>query len=515
MSEREHNQTGEDPWAHVSSGPTPIYRSNPRPTRPSGPASQPAAPTSTTPSAFAQPPLPLTPPHRRSRKGLIVVLVIALVVALCGGAWYLYAFRQNHAGLHDLGDRPADSAGTNILLIGSDNRGGANAAYGKNVEGERGDVTILLHVSGDGKSATIVGIPRDSIVNQPSCTTESGRVMPAEQAPFNAAYARGGISCTVKTFEQLTRIRVDHFVVVDFTGFKNMVDALGTVSICLPKAVNDPDSGLNLPAGRQEVGGEDALAYVRMRYGLGDGSDLARVKRQQAFLAAVAQKATSSDTVTNPVKLTRFIRAATGATTVDEDFSNAQMISLANTLNSIGLNNINFVTLPTRPHPTNTNWVDWTASANALWAQLSNDTYKPGDEQPSNQPSSQPSSSGAIPVVKIAPDAVHVQILNGTGKPGLAASAQQQMQAMGFTVTSTGTAAGSFPTTVVRHRPDMAQSAATVVAAIPGAVAQSTPGMGATMQVVLGNNFTSLQKIIVKASTEHVKVRKAAEDICS
>ncbi len=476
--------------------------------------------------------------RQRSRLQVAAIVLLVLLVLAAGGLWILKKDMLNfhRTSYGDVGNRPdSTNNALNILLIGSDNREGSNAKYGKDIPGQRGDVTILLHINGNRNSATLVGIPRDSYVLIPECTNSNNVKVPAENNLFNSAFARGGISCTVKTFESLTRIRVNHFVIVDFTGFKRMVDALGTVNICLPQAVNDPDSGLTMSAGRHEVGGEQALAYVRVRENIGDGSDLGRMKRQQAFLAAVAQKATSTGVLTNPLKLRNFIKAASSAATVDEDFSDTEMLSLGHSLRGIGLNAINFATLPVLASPVNDNWVEWGPSAYALWDQLRNDTYQPSQASVAtaqsvphtgNRPSvklpqqfTQPewSSLNGQPVVAIAPQSIHLSVANGTGQAGLAATVAGQLGGLGFKVDSIANAEGSYPVTVVRHGEQSSQIAAasTVLASIPGAAHQTVTGMGDQIQVILGTNFTKTQAVIVQGSTANVKVRKAADDVCS
>ena len=197
----------------------------------------------------------------------------------------------------------------NILLLGSDSRDGDNKAYfSPDISGERSDTTILVHISPNRDHAVAISFPRDSMVQVPQCTKKNGQKVPPFFGMINAAFAYAGAPCTWKTIESTTDIHIDHYVKIDFTGFKRVVDALGGVEICVPHAVNDPRANLSLRAGRQVVKGNDALGYVRTRYGIGDGSDLERIQRQQKFMASVVNKATSGSMLTDPARVVQVPR---------------------------------------------------------------------------------------------------------------------------------------------------------------------------------------------------------------
>ena len=164
---------------------------------------------------------------------------------------------------------------------------------------------------------------------------------------FNAAYAVGGPACTIKTVEKLTNIRINHFVVIDFNGFRKMVDALGGVEVCVPKEVNDTTGHIYLPAGTYNVKGQRALDYVRVRHDISDNGDIGRMKRQQTFLASMANKAVSAGTLVNPVRLVKFLDAATKSLTTDTGLSSLNKLGgLAKSLKGIGLDQIQFLTVP-------------------------------------------------------------------------------------------------------------------------------------------------------------------------
>lgn len=233
----------------------------------------------------------------------------------------------------------------NFLVIGSDTRAGADAKYG-NTSGARSDTTMLVHLSPDRAKATIISIPRDAWVDIPTCTATDGSTVQEHEEMFNSAFSIGGPKCTIKTVQKLTGIAVTHFVEIDFSGFASMVSAMGTVTVCSPEAVSDPGSGLRLHPGQNPLDGEQALAYVRARETLGDGSDLGRIKRQQLFLGAVLRQATQGPMLSNPGRLTKFLDAATKAITVDKGTSFSDLRTLATSMQGLDLGRVIFYTTP-------------------------------------------------------------------------------------------------------------------------------------------------------------------------
>jgi LCP family protein required for cell wall assembly len=289
----------------------------------------------------------------------------------------------------------------NILLLGSDTREGLdNAKIGGDTPG-LSDTTILLHLSADRQRAYGVSLPRDAMVERPDCVTEDGGTDPGGLSMFNAAYAVGGPACTQRTVEQLTGIHIDHFVVVDFSGFKHMVDALGGVEVCVPEEVNDDIGNIHLPAGTFEADGDQALDYVRVRHGISNNGDIGRMKRQQAFLASMSNKAISAGTLANPVKLYNFLDAATESLTTDPDLANLKNLAeLANQLRNIGLDKIQFMTVPWEWWEEDRNRVVWAPEAEQLWRRLESDRplsreMAQGVTTAADAPSNKPKTSGS------------------------------------------------------------------------------------------------------------------------
>lgn len=281
------------------------------------------------------------------------------------------------------GDRPTEVAENpdggrpvTVLVMGSDSREGENSFIGGGTEtGAKSDTTLVVHMSADRDWATAVSIPRDSVVEVPDCIDPaSGQVVPGSRRIFNDAFTTGGPACTIKTVESLTDLRIDDWVVIDFSGFTAVVDALGTVPICLSKPVNDTKHHIYLPAGRNEVDGETALAYVRERYTLGDGSDLGRIERQQAFLSSVLQKATSAGTLANPARTYAFLDAVTKSLVMNPELSSLpRLAAMAQDVQQVGLNNVQFLTVPNGPDPNDENRLVWTEQSADLWQALRSD----------------------------------------------------------------------------------------------------------------------------------------------
>jgi LCP family protein required for cell wall assembly len=233
----------------------------------------------------------------------------------------------------------------NFLIIGSDTRQGEGAGFG-NAAGARADTTILVHLSAGHHKATVISFPRDSWVHIPACKAADGSVVAAHDEMFNSAFSVGGPQCTVATVQELTGIAVTHYVEIDFSGFKKVVDALAGVSICSPRAVDDPKSHLHLKPGVNHLGGAQALAFVRARETLGDGSDLGRIRRQQMFLGAVLRQAMSGSLFSDPVRLTDVLDAITKAITLDTGTTLGDLRKLASSLSGLNPKKVDFYTAP-------------------------------------------------------------------------------------------------------------------------------------------------------------------------
>ncbi len=245
----------------------------------------------------------------------------------------------------------------NILLIGSDTRSGKdNRKYGPDKGTQRSDTTILLHLAGDRKSATAVSLPRDLMVEIPSCRKPDGSRTKKQFTQFNSAFESGGTACTIRTVERLTGIRVDHHMVIDFAGFKGMVDAVNGVEICLKEPIDDDDALLRLDKGRQKLNGEQALGFVRARKTIGDGSDTERMERQQRFLGALVNKVQSNGVLLNPTRLYPVLDEATKSLTTDPGLNSLKdLYNLVRGMRDIPTEQVQFMTVPRQPYALNPN----------------------------------------------------------------------------------------------------------------------------------------------------------------
>ncbi|MFE5911754.1 LCP family protein [Streptomyces wedmorensis] len=313
--------------------------------------------------------------------------VSVVVLAAAGAGWWFYRKLDGNITTDTTAadelrryekERPPAGTSTarNILLIGSDTRAGeGNRKYGRDKGTQRSDTTILLHLSAGNASATAVSLPRDLMVTIPSCRKPDGTRTREQFAQFNWAFEFGGTACTIRTVEKLTGIRVDHHMVIDFRGFKKMVDAVDGVEICLKEPVNDADAHLKLPAGRQTLHGEQALGFVRARKSLGNGSDTERMDRQQQFLGALVNKVQSDGVLLNPTKLYPVLDAATKAITTDPGLDSLRdLYDLARAMRSVPTEKVQFLTVPRRSYSYDANRDELVQpAASQLFKQLRED----------------------------------------------------------------------------------------------------------------------------------------------
>ncbi|TWG03525.1 LytR family transcriptional attenuator [Streptomyces brevispora] len=265
----------------------------------------------------------------------------------------------------------------NILLIGSDSRAGDNRKYGRDDGGsQRSDTTILLHMAADRKSTTAMSIPRDLMVNIPACHRQDKTTSKPQFSQFNWAFEFGGTACTIRTVEKMTGVRIDHYMVVDFNGFKDMVDAVKGVDICLKEPINDTAAHLKLPAGRQKLNGEQALGYVRVRKSIGNGSDTERMDRQQQFLGALVNKVQSNGVLLNPTRLYPVLDAATKALTTDPGLDTLKdLYELVRGMRNVPTDKVQFLTVPRKPYTADPNRDELVQpDADRLFKQLRDDT---------------------------------------------------------------------------------------------------------------------------------------------
>ncbi|WP_103338074.1 LCP family protein [Amycolatopsis sp. CA-126428] len=364
---------------------------------------------------------------RSARFGRIAAAVVAGLVFLgIGGAWgaqtyfdakftQVSALDENSA---DIQDADAQANDENFLMVGSDTRDGASDEEGvgtaDSTPGARSDTVMVAHIPADRKRVVVTSFPRDLEINRPACqrwdpaqgkTTD--QVSPAQKiAKLNTAYAVGGPPCVTKVIQQITGLRINHFVGIDFNGFKEMVDAVHGVTIHTDIPIDDEILGkVLMQTGDVTISGDQALNYVRARHVKADvaKSDYDRIKRQQAFIGALLKKVMSSDVVLDPGKLTDFINAFAKATFGD-NLGVKQMMTLAQSMKGLDQSKITFLTVPTVGMAnTRGNEVLVVSKTKALFDALRNNTPLPdpkapvpvSEQAPPTSSSSKPKSSGS------------------------------------------------------------------------------------------------------------------------
>lgn len=431
--------------------------------------------------------------------------------------------RIDIAGLSAAADDAGHTPPMTILVVASDSREGISRAqaaqlhlgtadYGK----PRTDTMMLVHIGADASDVSVVSLPRDTLATIPAYTDDKGKRHNMHQAKLNAAFEAGGAALMVKTVESLTKVPINHYVEINFNGFLQMVDAVDGVDVCLPQAMKDKKSGLNLPAGRQTITGPQALAYVRARY-VDPTADLGRMKRQQKFVASLMKKALSAGTLLNPVRLNDFLSAVAGSITMDSGLDRDQVLALADRLKGTSPGSIAFLTVPIAGSK------DVKGIGNVLmWDQT--EAARLFSAIKSDQPIVKPATASAAPTVTVAPGQVKVKVLNGTSTVGLAGKAANDLAKVGFSIAGPAANAPApvGATTVVSYDPRFDQSAKTVAAALPGSKLTAVPGLGRTIQVTVGTSYNGATKVKVSSATPTgtttttgLKARTVAQDICS
>nr|WP_229697692.1 LCP family protein [Streptomyces lasiicapitis] len=428
---------------------------------------------------------------------------VVLLAALGAGVW---AYQDLNSNIHGAdvdaklgGDRPANlSPGSkNVLVVGSDSRDGDSAEYGRGLQSMQSDTLMLVHLPASREWATAVSFPRDSWVKIPSCDQGDGTHSAAHHFKINAAFSLGGstgdvggaAACTIKTVEANTGLRVDHFVSVDFQGFKGMVDALGGIEVCPKQSIHDKKAHLDLEAGCQNLRGEKALGYVRTRYSVGDGSDIGRIGRQQEFMEALAEKAQSK--LANPKALYGFLRSVTESLTTDRSLAGIKpLYGLASELKEIPGDRLTFLTVPNYPRQ-----ADFPADkANVVWqfpqaAELF--TALARDEEVGRAEKKRLESASRHPVYA---SSVRVRVLNGTDSPGRAADVAERLRDAGFTVTKTGNSPAGTRITRVSYPEGMEERAEQVASRLPGTrAAQEEDAPRGLVTVTVGEDFDGVR----------------------
>lgn len=444
-------------------------------------------------------------PSWRALTGAAAIIATFAVVATSLVAYAKYrglvgSIHRENVTAAMLGKRPPYTAGLNILVIGSDSRQGLGRKFGAGVLGARSDTSMLLHIAPGHTRADIISFPRDSMVPVLACTNDgqghAGQTaQPGVVERLNATFSAGGAPCLWKTLEQETGIRIQHFVEVNFAGFQSIVNDVGGVPVCLPFAINNPQSRLHLAAGKHVVNGAQALAFVRLRENIGEGSDTQRIQRQQYFLASVMQKLRTTNLLTQPNRIFNVVRDVAKSLTTDTGLDLSTMLRIANSMKSLSSSSVQLVTVPVVPYVGD-------PAAELSWAQPQAARMFRAIQADRNLPvvakhkgSGKGKAKAGTVVTTVSPAKVHVQVLNGSGVAGVAGTTATALTAKGFSVTGTGPAANySFTSSVIQYG-SAAQlpEVNTLKAQLGSVVVQQDTALGTgSLNLILGSSFKGL-----------------------
>ncbi|MEV5844147.1 LCP family protein [Streptomyces sp. NPDC051985] len=449
-------------------------------------------------------------PGGRGKRVLKVVgLVTAVLVLVTAGAgWWFYQHLNGNINSVSLdgkgGTEKADAFGRtpiNILVIGSDGRtsaadcklGGGCKTTGVQSGNGNADVEMVVHISADRSNATVMSIPRDTMVDVPACKdSASGQSTSGYYGQVNSALQYGA-ACQVATVHQLTGVPIDHFVKLDFSGVVKMSDAVGGVSVCVNDNVYDTYSHLKLSKGTHTLKGEAALEFVRSRHGFGDGSDLGRTVSQHIFLSAMIRKFKSAGTLTDPTAVYSLADAATKALTVDDDLDSVKkLISLAADVNKVPTKRMTFTTMQTAPDPNNSNRVVVGEGAKDLFATMANDQSLTTSSGKKSSAASATASAKPTPTATVPASQIAVTVENGTDITGRASAIANSLISQGFsTGTTTANAPTSATTTTVTYGSGDKAEAQTVAKALDVPSSHIKAGSGTGVILVIGSDWTS------------------------
>ncbi|MFE6771039.1 LCP family protein [Streptomyces fimicarius] len=475
------------------------------------------------------------PKKSRKKKALLWTggVVAFVVVATSIGAYAVYQKLNGNIDTIDVGDAGSKNVLSegpmNILIIGTDKRTGkGNEGYGDKGSEGHADTTILFHVSEDRTNATAMSIPRDLMTEIPECETKQsdGTTTTIPGTPnerFNTSLGQSGRNpgCTMKTVENITGLKPDHFMMVDFNAVKELTTAVGGVKVCMAKPVDDPKSHLKLPAGESEVAGEQALALLRTRHSFGNESDLDRIKVQQQFLASMIREMKSSDTLTNPKKLYTLADAATNALTVDTGIGDAKkLMTLAQEIGKVDTKNVTFLTMPVIDNPVEpkpiTVVVD-PVKGEQLFAMMRSDTSLTEVKQ--KEKAAKGKQAALLKGPKADPADVRVDVLNGGEIAGAAGATVTWLQNEQGVLKSTNKANApeKIKKTTLEYAPNQADQARALAAmmGLPATAMKKgtadAEGLEA-MVLTLGADFKGAGQLITGPTKAPEGVEQASAD---
>lgn len=417
----------------------------------------------------------------------------------------------------DMKNRPQAGHGMNVLLVGTDGRDRINERERRKYRLGGApchctDTMMIVHISEDRERASVVSLPRDSYAEVPEHVDETtGAHHGPHPIKINAAYAEGGPQLTVRTVENMTHVKIDHYLEVDFISFMKTVDVLGGVRICTVAPMKDSYTGLDLPAGTHTLMGGEALQFVRSRH-VDGASDLGRMKRQQRFLAALIDRATSSGMLFNPMRFRDVTRAVLGSVRADKGFGTDELLDLGRAMRNFSPSSSEFTTVPIGKMGYAVKGIGSTLKWDPVKSAKLFEALR--DDRPLTV--KRPPRAPAVPV-DVAPQQVRVQVENGTGTSGLARRIDSALAAAGFATTQQPTTSEDRDVrrTVILYDPRWDRSAKTLEAALPGSELRAARGQGPLLKVIAGSDFHAVRKVKAEDPPEsQATVMRGDEAVC-
>jgi LCP family protein required for cell wall assembly len=474
--------------------------------------------------------------------GLATLLAVVLVAGFLTAymkyreVWDSITHVDVSADLHSSKLPPPDPNALNLLLIGSDSRVGKNGAIGGStgISGARSDTVMLVHVAPGESQIDVISFPRDTVVPILSCTPEDGTTgqtaQPGQVEQLNATFAYGGPGCLWETLEETTGIHIDDFIELTFVGFVDAINALGGVNVCVPAAIDDPMSGLDISAGHHHIYGKMALAFWRTREDLGEGDDPQRIQRDQYLMASLLQGIEKSGLLNSPGKILGVIDAlsANHNISIDDQLTPTRLLKIAEDLHGISTESVQFVTSPYTTYDPNPNWVQWEEpQAQDLFSAIAHDNTLPKSDstatktskskgkskkdkgtKAASQPTPTPQSSSTTTV---QPAQIQVAVYNGTTTSNLATTTSAALTARGFDVIGQplDAASDTYTDSVIQYASSADLAKARYLAQEVGPSGdvklQLDPQLSAgTMNLILGSTFSALQPVPSSSALQNI-----------
>ena len=447
---------------------------------------------------------------RRVAGWVAVTLVVVVTLAALGAYW---KFRSvwtsiDHVAVGDLGKRPPkfNKNSLNLLVFASGSTAGLTRRQqlywhvGRDSGDAVSETLMIVHISPGRHQVTVVNIPRDTMVPIYSCASGHGlagqQSQPGALEQIDAALSYGGPACLWKTVEQRTHIRIDHFIEMRYAGVIKVVNDIGGVNVCLPFAVNNTYSGLNLTEGEHHIDGVQFLEFWRTRENIGMGSDLQRIQRDDYLLARALEQTLRKGLLASPSRLYRVVTDAAPQLTLDTGFSQSDLLHLGESLRGLSGKGVQFVQAPTVPYPANPNWVEFEKPQDRhLFRAIAHDAKLPSTT--AGEPPAELSTSAS-------PSQVRVAVLNGSGVSAEGSRIAKDLASRGFHVTKTQTLPHPRGRTVIEYGAASQLPKANALAAqIPGARVKQVAGLASSQVVLIVGTRDSSLKAKPKPSAAH------------